>query len=571
MKNVPGMSFVPLPFRILHFALCVFHCAAYAGAINTVDGKRYEGAIRLESTDTLSITPKTGQPVSIALDDVLLADFRAVETTPDVWSSRDIGQVAIPGAMRAQGATITIKGSGTGMGGGDRDELHFASQLLKGDGQIVARVVSVGQTDRLARAGLMFRATTDQASTYVAAAVLAGGEAVFSRRTRMGGETRAANFIAAAPVWLKLVRRGNNFLAYTSANGEDWDQVGSESVSMPQQVSVGLFVSAFKRDAASTAVFERVAVGPWKEEQPFRFRGLVLRDGNMLGCDIRSADDSVVRIWREREQDIAVPVLEVSRIVLETPSIGQWTMLNKPGRVGVLPKRGDFQEGSLAGIDGEVKLSTVLFGVRRFGRNDVIGVALRDVNPMPARYELRLSSGSRLAVDRIEWGKEYCAVELRTLGRVRIPHWDLAEIRAGASRFCPLNQLKPRNLRSVGPGSFLVNGTAAGATMSLGGQQVTHGIGLAAGASVSYNLGGDYRLLLARAGVPEGLMPSAAVRVVVLGDDKELYRSPVLTSLSQPVSLVLPVKGVNTLSLLVERAPGGLGGSAMLGEPSLIK
>ncbi|MGA2496841.1 MAG: NPCBM/NEW2 domain-containing protein [Tepidisphaeraceae bacterium] len=541
--------------------------------MKTFDGKSYEGEIRLESSDTLTVTPKGGVAARLALDDVLLADWRAVETSLDRWTSRDIGQVAIPGITRMQGATVSIKGSGAGMGGGDKDEFHFAWQVFKGDGQIVARVASVAMSDRQARAGLMIRATPDASSCYAAVAAQAGGDAVFVHRGRMGGETRVKNFIASAPTWLKLVRRGDSYTAYSSGDGETWEQIGSESFPMPQQVLAGLFVCAFKREAASSAVFDRVALGPLREENGQRFsKGVVLRDGTMLACEIRSANDSAVRIWREREQEVSVPVSEVSRIIFNSPSKEQTVILQKPGRTGALLKQGDFFDGTFAGIqDNRIRISSVLFGLRSFENWQVIGIVLRDAMPMTSRYELRLTGGSRLAADQLEWGKESIAVNSSAAGKIRFAPGELAEIRAGASRFRPLQQLRPQDVRSPVPGGFAVNSTTVGLPMVLAGQPAEHGLGLAAGTSVSYRLDGVYRLAMAKLGVPEGIVPTAAVRFVVTGDDRELYRGPVMTSLSDPAPVALTVIGIKTLSFRVEPAAGSFGGAGLVADPALVK
>ncbi len=559
-------------FFILYFAFCILHSAASAGVVRTFDGKLYEGEIRLETSDTLSITPKGGAATKLALDDVLLADFRTVEVSPDRWTSRDIGPVTIPGVMRAQGTTITVKGSGAGMGGTDKDECHFASQSLKGDGQIIARVVSVGQSDRQARAGIMIRATFDRASTYVGVAVLAGGGAVCTHRSRMGGDTRVANSNANVPTWLKLIRRGDNYTAFSSPDGETWEQMASESFSIPQPASVGLFVSAFRRDAATTAVFDHVAMGPLKNESGPAFKGIILRDGTMLACEIRSANDSAVRIWREREQDVAVPVSEVSRIILNSPPKELAPALQKSGRTGALLKEGNFFEGTFGGIqDNRIRISSVLFGVRSFEPWQVLGIVLRDVSAMTSRYEIRLTNGSRLPTDQLEWGKDAVTINNSAAGKIRFQPWEFAEIRAGASRFRPLQQIRPQNVRPAVPGGFAVNSTTVGLPMVLAGQPAEHGLGLAAGTSVSYGLEGAYRLAMAKLGVPEGILPTVAIRFVITGDDRELYRGPLMTSLSDPASVALTVIGIKTLTFRVEPAAGSFGGAGLVADPALVK
>ena len=42
-----------------------------------------------------------------------------------------------------------------------------------------------------------------------------------------------------APVWLRLVRQGNTFTGYQSANGTSWTSTGSATISMTSSVYVG--------------------------------------------------------------------------------------------------------------------------------------------------------------------------------------------------------------------------------------------------------------------------------------------------------------------------------------------
>ena len=47
-------------------------------------------------------------------------------------------------------------------------------------------------------------------------------------RSNQGGQTnRLAGFSGAAPVWLRLVRRGSQFTGYFSADGTSWTTAGA--------------------------------------------------------------------------------------------------------------------------------------------------------------------------------------------------------------------------------------------------------------------------------------------------------------------------------------------------------
>ncbi len=84
----------------------------------------------------------------------------------------------------------------------------------------------------------------------------------FSYRTTTGGSTSQGNSsIPTLPYWVKLVRSGNVFSAYTSMNGLYWTQLLSpQTIAMAQNVYVGLAVSSGNNSSLATAVFDNVSV-----------------------------------------------------------------------------------------------------------------------------------------------------------------------------------------------------------------------------------------------------------------------------------------------------------------------
>jgi hypothetical protein len=61
--------------------------------------------------------------------------------------------------------------------------------------------------------------------------------------------------------WLKLVRSGNVFTAFTGQDGTNWQQIGQpQTVQMSTAVSVGLAVTSHTNSVVSTAVFDSVTV-----------------------------------------------------------------------------------------------------------------------------------------------------------------------------------------------------------------------------------------------------------------------------------------------------------------------
>src|SRR4051794_29441576 len=64
---------------ILVFSICVYLRSSavqtsFAGSITTLDGKRIEGAVTVDSKSSLVVTPKTGAPVKVELTNLLHAE-----------------------------------------------------------------------------------------------------------------------------------------------------------------------------------------------------------------------------------------------------------------------------------------------------------------------------------------------------------------------------------------------------------------------------------------------------------------------------------------------------------------
>ena len=65
----------------------------------------------------------------------------------------------------------------------------------------------------------------------------------------------------SAPGWVKLVRQGSLFSAYTSPDGSTWTLNGTSTIAMPATVYVGLAVGSKTTTALATGTFSDVTVG----------------------------------------------------------------------------------------------------------------------------------------------------------------------------------------------------------------------------------------------------------------------------------------------------------------------
>jgi regulation of enolase protein 1 (concanavalin A-like superfamily) len=179
---------------------------------------------------------------------------------PAPWTSQDIGAVGVAGAAALDGSTFTVQGAGADIWG-TADALHFVSQPVTGDLDIVARVASVDYVDQWTKAGVMIRGAATAGSAHALMLVSPGKGLAFQRRTANGGSsTNTAGGTGTAPAWVKLERRGNTIKAYRSANGTSWTLVGSDTFALPSTVLVGMAVSSHDNARLAAATFDGVAI-----------------------------------------------------------------------------------------------------------------------------------------------------------------------------------------------------------------------------------------------------------------------------------------------------------------------
>jgi uncharacterized repeat protein (TIGR03806 family) len=185
-----------------------------------------------------------------------------LNSLPPPWQHADLGSVGIPGDATHLDGQFTVSGSGVDIWE-TADSGHFTYLTMTGDGEIRARIASVQNTDVWAKAGVMFRETLADNSTHAYAAITAANGAVFQRRPTTGGSSDNTDGPEyAAPAWVRVVRAGNLFTAYTSTNGSAWTQINSVTIPMAATAYVGLAVTAHNNAALNTSVFDNVLVIP---------------------------------------------------------------------------------------------------------------------------------------------------------------------------------------------------------------------------------------------------------------------------------------------------------------------
>ena len=214
--------------------------------------------------------------------------------------------------MTAAGADIT----------GQSDEFHFAYKMLTGSGSIIARILSVDNTDPWAKAGVMIRDTLEPDSKHALACVTPGSGVASEGRTNTGGDSFTASQAGiTAPHWVKLERDvGGNFTAFHSADGSSWVPVEgalSQGIQMNANVYVGLAVTSHNADATCQAQFSNVSITGNVSQQQWMNQdiGIISNDPEPMYVVLNGSavvyhenpDVSLIDEWTEWRIDLSAP------------------------------------------------------------------------------------------------------------------------------------------------------------------------------------------------------------------------------------------------------------------------
>jgi hypothetical protein len=244
----------------------------------------------------------------------------------------------------------------------DADEFHYAFKTLTGTGSIVAKVLSVDNTDPWAKAGVMIRETLDAGSKFAALYITPGNGCRFQARMDTDIDATSDTSVATteqraiiAPYWVKLERdAAGNFRGYYSANGTTWQQMSwnPRNISMSSIVYVGLALTSHNPSASCEAKFSNVTItGTVSQQWINRDIGILSNDPEPLYVSVSNKtgtpavivhDDSgaaQVDTWTEWSiplqalADQGINLADVDRIAIGLGTKGNMTVPGGSGKV----------------------------------------------------------------------------------------------------------------------------------------------------------------------------------------------------------------------------------------------
>ena len=213
------------------------------------------------------------------------ADSGPASVTPTVnvpspWLTQDIGAVGLAGSASFTNGVFSLVGSGADIGSA-ADAFRFAYVTNSGDCTIIARVASVDDyINSWSKAGVMIRESLATNAANVFVGVTPGNGATWQYRSSTGGGTSTNNTTGlGAPYWVKLVRSGNTFTAYRSADGVSWTQQGTTTITMASTVYIGLALTSHNLYTLCSATFDHVTGPGWAPPPVLAPTGLVATAG----------------------------------------------------------------------------------------------------------------------------------------------------------------------------------------------------------------------------------------------------------------------------------------------------
>jgi regulation of enolase protein 1 (concanavalin A-like superfamily) len=186
---------------------------------------------------------------------------------PAGWTVADVGAVAGVGTTKASQDAFALEGTGTDLWS-TADAFHLAYKPWTGDGEMIAMVdrLTAPIGANFALAAITMRESLNAASRHASLAVTTDGKAKFRRRMSVGGMTASDGLSTGSirlPRWVRLARRGQQFTAFISTDGVEWQRVSTtQTVVMPSTIYVGVLGLRNGATGIANVHFSHVDVRP---------------------------------------------------------------------------------------------------------------------------------------------------------------------------------------------------------------------------------------------------------------------------------------------------------------------
>lgn len=240
----------------------------------TVNGQPVQSSLRPDGKSVLLAlgTPVTGTfNVTVTGMKDLAGNTAAAQTVSGTvlgYTGEDLGGPGFPGAgFTADGLNIELAGGGADIWG-ISDQGYYVHRSVNGDFDARARVVSLVGVNAITKALLVVRETMDPADRNIHISVnpVPPGRNLAEtgiRDTYAGSTVVLGSTYTPANIpdfWMRIVRVGDTFTTFRSANGVDWIQFGQTNQTYLANLQLALAVTAHDNLTQATGVFSNFAV-----------------------------------------------------------------------------------------------------------------------------------------------------------------------------------------------------------------------------------------------------------------------------------------------------------------------
>jgi fibronectin type 3 domain-containing protein len=267
------------------------NAAGYSIGRSTVSGGPYTtvGSVTTTNYTDLNLAGRTTYyyvvtAVTPGIQGTNSAQVNATPTAnvPLPWVAQDIGIVDVAGSASCSNSVFTVTASGSDYDASYTytvnvsDDFRFVYETNNSRNcTIVARVASLQGGNGWSKAGVTIRDSlnANAANVFIGMTPTTNG-VVFEHRSSDGTmgnfDDNVTNLVV--PCWVELVQSGSTFTGYYSADGNNWTQLGTTTVSMAGTEYVGMAVCANDngtggynnpRTSLCTATFDNVTAPGW--------------------------------------------------------------------------------------------------------------------------------------------------------------------------------------------------------------------------------------------------------------------------------------------------------------------
>lgn len=186
---------------------------------------------------------------------------------PSGWSCEDIGYPQREGSQLLDDRSWVVRGAGWNIASIrpiKADQFRYVYQNLLADGSISARAISLEGTNSQAKAGLMLRKSFDPTSPFYAVYLTPGLKVrVHYRKAIFENTYEAAVTNVALPIYIRILRSGQTYSAFTSSDGSVWTLLPNSTVNLSNlkgSLMAGLAVTSGDETGLTSAGFDGYSI-----------------------------------------------------------------------------------------------------------------------------------------------------------------------------------------------------------------------------------------------------------------------------------------------------------------------